>query len=73
MGPFNLERSLCQDRAEYDTSDSGLQSLFLSILLFFTPSTVAVNHPPLPSPFHFVRPQKQTRKKKKKSHKELET
>lgn len=42
MGPFNLERSLCQDQAEYDTSDSGgLQSLFLSISLFFTLSTVA--------------------------------
>ena len=42
MGLFNLERSLCQDSAEYDTSDSGLQSLFLSILLFFILSTVAV-------------------------------
>lgn len=28
MGLFSLESSLCQDRAEYDTSDSGLQSFF---------------------------------------------
>lgn len=38
MGLFNLERSHCQDQAEYDTSDSGQHSL----VLFFTLSPVAV-------------------------------
>lgn len=31
MGLFNLERSLCQDRAEYDTSDSGLYPVHLRV------------------------------------------
>lgn len=45
MGLFNLERSHCQDQAEYDTSDSGQHSL----VLFFTLSPVAVTV--LPPPF----------------------
>lgn len=44
MGLFNLERSHCQDQAEYDTSDSGQHSL----VLFFTLSPVAVTVLPPP-------------------------
>lgn len=50
MGLFNLERSHCQDQAEYDTSDSGQHSL----VLFFTLSPVAVTV--LPPPFSLSHP-----------------